>query len=127
MESRRNINPARKLRRDMTDAERLLWRHLRNRELLGHKFRRQHAIGGYIADFICIEAKLIVEADGGQHVDHANEDVERTDDLATLGYRVLRFWNDDVLLHTDAVLEVVIKALEAHPHPRPSPASGRGK
>ena len=126
MEQRRNIAPARKLRWSMTDAERLLWRHLRNRELLGHKFRRQHAIGGYIADFICIEAKLIVEADGGQHADHTDEDAQRTRDLAALGYRVLRFWNDDILLRTDAVLEVVIEALKAHPHPNPSPARGRG-
>lgn len=110
----------------MTDAERLLWRHLRDRGLLGHKFRRQHAIGGFIADFICIEAMLIVEADGGQHADHTDEDAQRTRDLAALGYRVLRFWNDDMLLRTDAVLEVVIEALKAHPHPNPSPACGRG-
>ena len=126
MEPRRNIDPARKLRRDMTDAERLLWRHLRNRELLGHKFRRQHAIDHYIADFICINAKLIVEADGGQHADLADMDAQRTRHLAALGYRVLRFWNDDILLRTDHVLEAVIEALKAHPHPNPSPASGRG-
>jgi len=126
MESRRNIAPARKLRREMTDAERLLWRYLRNRELLGHKFRRQHAIGGFIADFICIDAKLIVEADGGQHADLADADAERTRHLEALGYRVLRFWNDDILLRIEDVLEAVIDAQGAHPHPNPSPAGERG-
>ncbi len=110
----------------MTDAERLLWRHLRNRDLIGRKFRRQHAIGGYIVDFICIEAMLIVEADGGQHADRADEDAERTRHLTALGYRMLRFWNDDILLRTDNVLEAVIRALEAHPHPNPLPPAGEG-
>jgi very-short-patch-repair endonuclease len=126
MESRRNITPARRLRRDMTDAEQLLWRHLRNRELLGHKFRRQHAIGGYIVDFVCIEARLIVEADGGQHVDDSDKDAERTRRLEEIGYRVMRFWNDDVLLRVEDVLEAVIEGPRAHPHPNPLPPAGEG-
>ncbi|KRB10945.1 endonuclease domain-containing protein [Lysobacter sp. Root690] len=101
---------ARSLRHRMTDAEHRLWFHLRNRTLMGCKFRRQHPIGPYVADFACIERGLIVEADGGQHSNlHADE--RRTLYLRSRGYRVLRFWNNDVLMRTDAVLEQIHAAL----------------
>ena len=102
---------ARMLRHQGTDAERLLWRHLRNRQLAGHKFRRQLLIEPYVVNFACIEAKLIVEADGGQHVERLNEDAERTAHLTTMGYKVLRFWNHEILTETEAVLEAIHRAL----------------
>jgi very-short-patch-repair endonuclease len=117
---------ARHLRHGMTDAERSLWHHLRNRALVGWKFRRQHPVGRYITDFACIEASLIVELDGGQHTDDRGE-ASRTAVLESAGYRVIRFWDDDALRNTDAVLAVIYDALSAGgPHPNPSPASGRG-
>lgn len=112
---------ARRLRRDMTDAERILWRRLRSRELIGWKFRRQHPIGRYIVDFICLEAGLVVELDGGQHAE-SHADAVRTEFLEDAGYRVLRFWNNDVLTQTDAVLAVVLDALASRcPHLNPLP------
>src|SRR4051812_6615897 len=89
---------ARNLRHQSTDAERRLWSMLRNRTLLGHKFRRQFPIGSYVADFVCLEKKLIVELDGGQHVDNAERDAQRSEFLKSEAYSVLRFWNDDALL-----------------------------
>jgi len=114
---------ARQLRRNMTDAERRLWYQLRDRRLLGWKFRRQAPIGPYIADFACVEAGLVVEVDGGQH-DPAM-DAGRTRFLEARGFTTLRFWNNDVLTRTDAVLEAICAALPG-PHPNPSPACGRG-
>lgn len=102
---------ARALRNDTTDAEKRLWRHLRGRQLEGFKFRRQHAIAGYIADFACPEAKLVIELDGGQHAEQLDYDTERTRKIEVNGYRVLRFWNDDVLLRTDAVLDEILRCL----------------
>ena len=95
---------ARRLRRDQTDAERILWARLRDRHLGDAKFRRQHPIGPFIADFCCPQPKLIVEVDGGQHATQGLADQERSRFLGNQGYRVLRFWNHDVLNHTDAVL-----------------------
>ena len=124
---RLNVDRARGLRQTMTDAERTLWRHLRNRQLSGLKFRRQHEIDRYIVDFVCTEALLIVELDGGQHADQVNYDERRTQQLEAMGYRVLRFWNNDVLVNIDSVLEVVMEALASPaPHPNPLPAGGRG-
>jgi len=117
---------ARQLRTASTDAELLLWKYLRARNLSGTKFRRQFPIGGYIADFVCLEAKLIVEADGSQHADNAAHDALRTMTLRELGYRVMRFWNNDVLQSTEAVLIEIASALAGPPSPQPSPASGRG-
>lgn len=110
---------ARKLRRRSTEAETLLWQHLRARQIGGFKFRRQLELGPYIADFVCIEKKLIVEADGGQHSEQ--QDVERTEHLQGLGYRVLRFWNHEVLTETEAVLEQILAELQTSPHPNPLP------
>ena len=103
---------ARNLRRNQTRAERLLWRHLRNRHLDGYRFRRQEVIGPYIVDFVCLEHKLIIELDGGQHVDAAEADTVRTQQLVAYGYRVIRFWNDEVLTRTDDVLERILKELQ---------------
>jgi len=97
---------ARDLRRRMTEAEALLWQHLRARQIADCKFRRQLVLGPYIADFVCIEKKLIVEADGGQHDEQ--QDAERTEYLRGLGYRVLRFWNHEILTETEAVLEKIL-------------------
>jgi very-short-patch-repair endonuclease len=102
---------ARELRSGATDAERRLWDRLRQRQLKGFRFRRQHPIDHYIVDFACIEAKLIVELDGSHHLDQAEADRRRTHDLEQLGYRVIRFWNDDVLLRTDDVANTIFDAL----------------
>ena len=117
---RRHVDRARELRQDMPDAEQKLWQHLRNRQLSGHKFRRQHDIEHYIADFACTEALLIVELDGGQHADQADYDERRSQHLQARGYRVLRFWNNDVLTNIESVLEVILEGL-ASPAPHPSP------
>ncbi|GAA0723937.1 endonuclease domain-containing protein [Dokdonella soli] len=125
---RANVAHARALRVGQTDAERWLWRHLRNRQLLGWKFRRQHEIGPYIADFVCTGAWLIVELDGGHHVAQASQDARRTEWLQAAGYRVLRFWNDDVLKSIESVLEQIVVALAATaPHPGPLPGGEREK
>jgi very-short-patch-repair endonuclease len=104
---------ARKLRKEQTDAERRLWWQLRNRQLEGWKFRRQYPIGDYIADFVCIDAKLIVELDGGQHSEQRQYDENRTRDLEKAGFVVLRFWNNDVLTNSEGVIEEILRML--HP------------
>ena len=110
---------ARMLRRNQTEAEKRLWYRLKNRGLGGWKFRRQHAVGPYFADFACIEAALVVEIDGGQHQERTAQDRARTAFLEENGYRVVRFWNNDVLNNTDAVLQSILDALR--PSPLPSP------
>ncbi|MBW1836147.1 MAG: endonuclease domain-containing protein [Deltaproteobacteria bacterium] len=105
---------AKKLRKNMTDAERLLWRHLRNRELGGYKFRRQRPIGPYIVDFVCIEKKLVVEVDGGQHAGQVELDTKRSGYLKEKGYRVLRFWNNEVLKETESALTVILSSLDGN-------------
>jgi len=102
---------ARRLRRDQTDAERRLWSRLRGRALAGFKFRRQVPIDRFVADFACIEAKLIVELDGGQHADRIAYDEARTKVLEQAGFQVLRFWNHQVLLETEGVLEDILAHL----------------
>ena len=94
---RQNVDWARGLRQTMTDAERKLWYHLRGRHLSGHKFRRQHEIDQYIVDFVCTDAMLVIELDGGQHAEQQEYDERRTQYLHAKGYRVLRFWNNDAL------------------------------
>jgi len=111
-------NRARELRRQMTDAEALLWHHLRNRQLSGSKFRRQHPIGQYYADFACPEKKLVIEVDGGQHATNEDADKRRSESLAASGYRVLRFWNHDVLTDVETILEKILCSLcEEAPSP----------
>ncbi len=102
---------ARKLRRNSTDAELKLWHFLRNRNLAGHKFRRQHPLPPYVVDFVCIESKLIVELDGGQHLEQVAHDEKRTAYFESQDFRLIRFWNDDVLLRSEAVLEEVLRNL----------------
>jgi len=115
---------ARSLRRAETDAEHLLWRCLRGSQL-GTKFRRQQPIGPFIVDFCCMEHKVIVELDGSQHTPQAERDAVRSEYLAMQGYRVLRFWNHDVLKGIDSVLQRIASALRS-PHPNPLPG-GEGE
>ncbi len=95
----------------MTDAEQALWRHLRDRQVDGYRFRRQVPIGTYIADFACLERRLIVEVDGGQHAINEADDKIRDAWLEREGYRVLRFWNNDVLSNRNGVLQRISEAL----------------
>jgi very-short-patch-repair endonuclease len=118
---------ARALRSAATDAERHLWRYLRRENLVGFKFRRQYPIARYIADFACIPARLVIELDGGQHIESSRYDAMRTRELEAEGFRVIRFWNHDVLLQADLVLEEVLRALgKASPHPNPPLQAGEG-
>ena len=103
---------AKHLRGNLTDAEQRLWSHLRRRQLDGHRFRRQVPLGPFVADFVCPAKKLVIELDGGQHVADAARDRSRDAWLAARGYRVLRFWNNDVMRDTDAVLAEILRALE---------------
>jgi very-short-patch-repair endonuclease len=117
---------ARKLRRDMTDAERKLWWHLRRLPIDHSHFRRQATIGPYFADFACHERRLIIEADGAQHNQPENvaRDAERSAYLRSQDYRILRFWNNDVLKNIDSVMEAILVAMhqyEASPPPLPPP------
>ena len=117
-----NKQNARQLRKNQTPAERLLWQHLRNRNLNDHKFRRQHSIGNFIVDFCCLQKKLIIELDGGHHneVEHQITDEIRTNYLMSEGYKVLRLWNYQVLNETEEVLCVIQDNLD-YPSPQPSP------
>ncbi len=120
---------ARTLRKQMTDAERALWKHLRLRQIGGQKFRRQHPIGPYIVDFVCLEKRFIIEVDGGHHASQMDEDAKRTAWLHAQGFRVLRLWNHDVLTATEAVMEQINEALICSPPPPPqsSPPKGGGR
>ena len=112
----------RNLRRDQTDAVRKLWYRLRLQQVAGLRFRRQFPIGNFIVDFCCREERLVAELDGGQHMHHAEVDRKRTELIKASGYRVLRFWNSDVLNNTDGMLEQILSALRL-----PSPWSGSGQ
>jgi len=123
---------ARRLRRDSTNAELRLWNKLRARSIDGYKFVRQQPLGHYVVDFVCREKRLIIEVDGGQHANNKQDQV-RDQWLRQRNYRILRFWNNDIISNLDVVLEVIADALheEAPPHPvsasdgnRPLPASG---
>jgi very-short-patch-repair endonuclease len=104
-------NPnARRLRREATDAEQRLWLLLRDRRLAGYRFRRQHPVGGFIVDFACTKHRLIVEADGGQHSDNKSDE-QRTAFLEGEGWRVIRFWNNDILTNTEGVVESILRVL----------------
>ena len=98
---------ARKLRKNSTEAERLIWSHLRGRRLNNLKFRRQQPVGSYIVDFICFEKRLIIELDGGQHNENKKKDLIRTQWLNEQGYQVIRFWNHEVLQNSKDVLEAI--------------------
>ncbi|QSA98946.1 endonuclease domain-containing protein [Methylococcus sp. EFPC2] len=105
------LSRARMLRKDMTDAERKLWRALRGQQIGGFRFRRQHVLGAYIVDFVCLEARLIIELDGSQHAERARYDDVRTAWLGKQGYRLIRFWNHEVLCSLDGVLTSITQAL----------------
>jgi very-short-patch-repair endonuclease len=122
------------MRAQPTDAERRLWSKLRYLQLERLKFRRQAPIGAYIVDFVCFPIQLIVEVDGGQHAIQERRDARRTAWLESQGFRVLRFWNNEVLANTEGVLETIRNFVleEQHlartkaPHPDPPPQGGRG-
>jgi len=123
---------ARKLRHQSTDAERMLWKYLRAHRMAGYKFKRQVVIEPYIVDFICLEARLIVEADGGQHLEQVEHDVKRSVFLESLGYKVIRFWNHEILSDIHTVLEQIHSCLIEAPgpslrSPQPSPGGRGGK
>jgi very-short-patch-repair endonuclease len=109
----------------MTDAERRLWNHFRQ-DQLGMRFRRQEPFEGFILDFVCYSAKLVIEIDGGQHADPNYGDAKRDQKLQQLGFRVLRFWNNEVLENTVGVLERITEVLRQPPPPQPSPIEGEG-
>jgi very-short-patch-repair endonuclease len=107
---RKMIRIARRLRVNQTDAETVLWNRIRNRQIDGHKFARQVPIGAYVCDFVCREKQLVIEVDGGQHAESA-ADAIRDANLTAEGYRVLRFWNNDVLGNLEGVLITIQSAL----------------
>ena len=120
---------ARGLRQSCPDAERALWQRLRNRQLNGYKFRRQHPIGGFYADFACVEASLVVELDGGQHLtpEGLEQDRRRTAKLDEAGFQVLRFTSREALAERDGVMARILDWLTLHhPHPSPLPQAGEG-
>ncbi|RZM35097.1 MAG: endonuclease domain-containing protein [Sphingomonas sp.] len=128
------MNRARELRRNATEAEDRLWYRLRSRRLGNFKFRRQVWIGPFIADFLCMDARLVVEVDGSQHIDDVAYDDDRTAFLATKGFRVIRVWNNDVMQRMDGVLAAILDGITHVPSPShashgplPLPVGERGK
>ena len=117
------LTNAKTLRANQTEAEQRLWYHLRAHRFMGLKFKRQKPIGIYIVDFVCLEQRLVVEVDGGQHAEHVEYDLHRDAWLRSQGYRVLRFWNNEVMQQLEGVLEQIRITLS----PCPSPTSGRGE
>ena len=106
----------------MTDAEKALWRVLRSRQVSGLKFRRQHPFGDYVLDFVCLENKLIIEVDGGQHGERTKHDEIRSQNLLRAGFRILRFWDNDVLREIEGVKERIWRVVkEQQPPPLPNP------
>ena len=113
---------ARNLRQSSTDAESRLWNYLRSRQFYGYKFKRQKLIGKYIVDFVCVEEKVVIELDGGRHLISVKFDELRTLELSSMEYKVIRFWNNEVMNNIDGVLQRVKEALTLA-----SPAGGRGE
>jgi very-short-patch-repair endonuclease len=111
------LRRARNLRRDMTPQEQILWRHLRDRRLEGAKFRRQMWLTGYIADFACPDAKLVIEADGSQHAAARDYDEARAVAFRRIGWRTLRFWNNEIMENLEGVLTAIREALPSPSHP----------
>ncbi len=116
---------SRNLRKHQTEAEGKIWRRLRSRQVADCKFRRQHVIGAYIVDFFCLERRLVIEIDGGQHAD-SGADAARTRFLESQGFMVIRFWNNEVLNSLDEVVEEIYRVLTLPPHsaPHPGPLPG---
>jgi very-short-patch-repair endonuclease len=119
---------SRQLRKNMTDAEKKLWRGLRKNQINEHKFRRQFSLGKYIVDFVCLELKLIIEVDGGQHQDQSTYDEKRDAWLRSQNFNVLRFWNNEVLQNFEGVIEKILYEMEqpAPPIPTFPREGGRG-
>ncbi|MSO91920.1 MAG: endonuclease domain-containing protein [Rhodospirillales bacterium] len=115
---------AQNLRKNLTDAEKQLWSILQRQQLKGYRFRRQAPIGPYVADSFCPSQKLIIEVDGGQHDARLEQDALRTQWLEDRGYRVLRFWNNEVLRNSAGVVELIRKSLSDTPLPNPPPPWG---
>lgn len=103
---------SRGLRKNPTDAEAKLWQHLRHKQLDGYKFRRQHPLGQFVVDFICLDAMLVIEVDGGQHAEFIRRDERRTAFLEKRGFRVLRFWNNEVLGNINGVITTIMRVIE---------------
>jgi very-short-patch-repair endonuclease len=125
-----SIERARQLRKNLTDAECKLWKYLRRKQIDGHRFRRQVPIGPYYVDFLCLERRLIIEVDGGQHADRRVEDARRTAWLESQDFRVLRYWNNEVLQNFEGVVEAILLALRPRlrtPLPGLPPQGGEGK
>jgi very-short-patch-repair endonuclease len=118
---------ARALRKNPTEAEKVLWSHLRFWQVDGYRFRRQQPIGNYIVDFVCLEKKLIIELDGGQHAEQSSYDAERDAWLRDQGFSALRFWNNDVLQNLSGVKDAILSKMESTPFLNPSPQGGRGR
>jgi very-short-patch-repair endonuclease len=116
---------ARALRKNPTEAEKVLWNHLRYWQVDGYKFRRQQPLGKYIVDFVCLEKSLIVELHGGQHADQSKYDSERDEWLHAQGFSILRIWNNKILQNSSSVTETILNKLKSTPFLRPSPQGGR--
>ena len=127
------LENAKTLRSNLTEAEQKLWYHLRAHRFMGRKFKRQKPLGCYVVDFICLEEKLIIELDGGQHAENLEYDQERDAWLRSQGFTVLRFWTNELMNETESVLERIRLALEHEAvssetlSPGPSPVNGRGE
>ena len=121
-----NTRRARALRNNLTDTERSLWSRLKRKQIHGHKFRLQFPVGPYIVDFVCLEARLIIEVDGGQHAEQKQGDEIRDQWLSSQNFHVLRFWNNEVLSQTDAVIDTIVQALKSTPTPS-LPRKGGGR
>ncbi len=111
----RLIDFAKQLRKDQTDVEKILWKHLRLKQINGFKFRRQQPIGVYIVDFVCFEIKLIIELDGSQHIEEKEKDAARDSWLKLQGFTVLRFWNNDIKNNKAGVFTVIYNYCSTHP------------
>jgi very-short-patch-repair endonuclease len=120
------VENARQLRKRPTDAGLKLWSTLRQKQLNGFKFRRQVPIGDFVADLACMSERLVIEVDGGQHDADCKKDDTRTAWLESRGYRVIRFWNNDVLANLDGVVRTILIALDDHAPPQPPPQGERG-
>ena len=123
----KKLDNAKLLRTNQTESEQRLWYHLRAHRFKGMKFKRQKPMGRYIVDFVCVEHRLIIELDGGQHAEHVGYDQQRDAWLRSEGYTVLRFWNNDVMQNLDGVLEQIRLSVAPTLSPGPSPTSGRGE
>ena len=124
------LDNAKSLRRNLTDAEQKLWYYLRAHRFIGRKFKRQKPIGHYVVDFVCLEEKLVIELDGGQHAENLEYDHVRDSWLRSEGYTVLRFWNNELMNEMESVLERIRLVFDSGTQtlsPGPSPTSGRGE